>query len=331
MTKIAILDGYTIDIENRPIPEFESFGNVACFNITSPGQVAARIQGCTAVFTDGTPITEEIMDGCPELKYIGIMATGTNAVDLEAAKKHGIVVTNVPAYGSRSVAQHGFALLLYLTNRLSIHTEFVRNGAWTQGCKDDCGYENDGTGSRLFWENPSFELWGRTAGIVGYGDIGRQFARMASGFGMNVVVATDYPVHYDDQPPVEFVTLDELLKRADVISLHRPLTEKTKKLISKDSFLKMKKGVYLINTARGGLIDEDALVDAIKSGKVAGVGLDVLTDEPPRQDNPLLGLENCTVTPHVAWVSEASRHRLVKTVLENYQAFCEGEEMNRVV
>ena len=256
------------------------------------------------------------IEALPELRYIGVTATGYNIVDVDAARGKGVVVTNVPEYGTESVAQAAFALLLELTNRAGLHGERVREGAWTMG-PDFCAPQA-----------PLVELAGLTMGIVGYGAIGKAVARRARAFGMEVIACTEPPQEAED---VRFVDLDTLFREADVVSLHCPLTPETEGLVSAARLARMKPTAFLVNTARGPLIDENALADALNEGRIAGAALDVLSVEPPPKDNPLLSAKNCLVTPHVAWATRASRERLMNAAVENLQAYLRGEPANVVL
>jgi len=257
------------------------------------------------------------MTALPDLVYIGIQATGVNVVDLDAARQHRIAVTNIPAYSTASVAQHVFALLLELVRGVGRHNERVRQGAWTN-CPDFA-----------FQDTPQIELADKVFGIVGFGDIGQATAKIAAAFGMRVLVHTRTP---DPQafPDIDYVELDQLLTEADVISLSCPLTSETEKLINAERLARMKSSAYLINTGRGLLVDETALADALRDGEIAGAGLDVLSQEPPPSDNPLLDAPNCFITPHLAWATRAARQRLIDELVANLKAFLAGESRNRV-
>jgi glycerate dehydrogenase len=250
------------------------------------------------------------------LKYIGVLATGYNVVDVEAARERQIVVTNVPGYASHSVAQMAFAHVLHLAHHVASHAQQVREGRWSQ-CPDFC-----------YWDFPQMELDGKTMGIVGLGRIGRAVARFALAFGMRVLANT--PRASDLPADVQLVDLDTLFRESDVVSLHCPLTEQTQKMIHRDRLALMKPNAYLINTSRGPLVDEQALADALNAGQIAGAGLDVLSVEPPLQDNPLLTAKNCYVTPHIGWASREARQRLMHIAVENVAAFLAGKPRNLV-
>ena len=310
--KIVILDGHAANPGDLDWKAFEALGDVTVYEYSAPEQLSERIKGMDAVLTNKSVITRELIEGAPELKYIGVLATGYNVVDLKAAAERGIPVTNVPAYSTRTVAQHVFALLLELTNRVGHHDAAVREGRWQRN-RDFC-----------FWDYPLMELPGKTMGIIGLGQIGSATAEIARAFGMRVIAASAHSRE-------DFVVpMDQLLAEADVVSLHCPLRADNAKFINAETIAKMKDGAILINTARGGLVDEEALRDALVSGKLSGAAVDVLTVEPPKDGSPLIGLENCIVTPHIAWASREARMRLMGVALENVKAFMRGERLNVV-
>ena len=253
----------------------------------------------------------------PRLRYIGVMATGYNVVDVAAARERGVPVTNVPEYGTNSVAQMVFALLLELTRGAGSHSRTVRDGRWS-ACPDYC-----------YWDIPLLELDGLVMGIVGYGRIGRETARVARAFGMRVVASTRRE-NVPEEPGVSFVPLETLLRESDVVSLHCPMTQETTGMINRERLALMKPSAFLINTARGGLVNERDLADALNTDRIAGAGLDVLSVEPPPPDNPLIGARNCVITPHIAWATLAARKRLMATVVENVRAFLRGAPENVV-
>ncbi|MHC4251945.1 MAG: D-2-hydroxyacid dehydrogenase [Planctomycetota bacterium] len=278
-------------------------------------EVVERSRGAEVVITNKAVLDRAAIEALPELRYIGVTATGYNVVDIDAARAKGIVVTNVPGYGTESVAQAAFALLLELTNHVGLHSDRVRDGAWAKG-PDFCAPQT-----------PLVELAGLTMGIVGYGAIGRAVARRARAFGMDVIASTKPP---QEAAEVRFVGLDELFREADVVSLHCPLTPETEGLVDAERISSMKETAFLVNTARGPLIDECALAEALNEGRIAGAALDVLSVEPPPEDNPLLSATNCVVTPHVAWATRASRERLMDAVVGNLKAYLKGEPVNVV-
>lgn len=313
---IVVLDGYTLNPGDLSWNELESLGSCEICNRTSPHDLPARAAGAQILLTNKTILTREQIVALPELKYIGVLATGTNIVDLEAARARQIPVTNVPAYGTRSVAQATLALLLELTQRAGYHAETVRKGRWTRS-PDWC-----------YWDGSLIELDGLALGIVGFGRIGRAVAELGAAFGMKVLVhtLTEKPLPLYAKP----VTLETLFRESDVISLHCPLTPQTHGLINAERLSWMKPTAFLLNTSRGLLVDEAALAAALNSGQIAGAGLDVLSTEPPPSTNPLLTATNCIVTPHQAWATRAARGRLMKIAVENVRAFLQGRAQNVV-
>lgn len=315
--KIVVLDGYSSNPGDLSWDGLSAFGELTVHDRTPAELTVERAAGAAVLITNKTCLGQTEFASLPELRYVGVLATGVNVIDLAAASEHGVVVTNVPAYSTASVAQHVFALLLELTRGVGRHAELVRRGAWTS-CPDFA-----------FQESPQVELAGRVFGVVGFGDIGRATARIAEAFGMRVLVHTRTP---DVQafPTLEFVALERLLAEADVVSLSCPLTPQTEALINAERLGLMKPSAYLVNTGRGQLIDEAALARALHRGDIAGAGLDVLSQEPPPADNPLLTAPNCFVTPHLAWATRAARQRLIDEIVANLRAFMDGTPQNRV-
>lgn len=313
---ICVLDGYTLNPGDLSWTELQQLGPVVIHDRTPPTDIIVRAANAEIVLTNKTPLTRATLAALPKLKYIGVLATGTNVVDLPAARERGIPVTNVPAYGSRSVAQATFALLLELTLRTGHHAQRVREGDWTRAA-DWC-----------FWDSPLVELDGLTLGIVGLGRIGVTVAEIGRAFGMQVVA---YNPSAKSAPPfVRFADLETLFRASDVVSLHCPLTPQTKNLVNAERLDWMNPSAYLLNTSRGPLIDEPALAEALNAGRLAGAGLDVLSVEPPPADNPLLSARNCIVTPHNAWGTRAARARLLHIAVENVRAFVDGKAQNVV-
>ena len=310
--KIVILDGYTENPGDLSWEGFENLGELTVYDYTKAEDILKNIGDADVVYTNKTPLTRETIEAAPNLKYIGVLATGYNVVDVAAAKEKGIPVTNIPTYGTTAVAQYVFALLLTICHHVEHHGKAVQEGRWTNG-RDFC-----------FWDYPLIELAGKTIGIVGYGRIGRAAAQVARGFGMNVVA---YDAFCNDDV---CVPLDELLRVSDVISLHCPLFPETQGMINKDTIAKMKDGVIILYTSRGPLINEADLRDALKSGKVYGAAVDVVSVEPIKADNPLLGLENCIITPHIAWAPKESRARLMNIAVDNLKAYVNGAPVNVV-
>lgn len=315
--KIVVLDGYALNPGDLSWGELSAFGELVVYDRTPPELVLQRAAGAEFLISNKVVIGATEMAALPELRYIGIQATGVNIVDLQAARERGVVVTNVPAYSTASVAQHVFALLLELTAEVGRHAGRVRQGMWTT------------SPDFTFWETTPVELAGKVFGVVGFGDIGRAVARIARGFDMQLLVHTRSP-NPSAFPNVRFVELEQLLQESDVVSLCCPLTAATERMINAERLALMKKTAYLINTARGLLVDESALAAALQRGGIAGAGLDVLSKEPPSADNPLLNAPNSFITPHLAWATLAARQRLMGVIVENVRAFLDGKPQNQV-
>ncbi|HOX55872.1 MAG TPA: D-2-hydroxyacid dehydrogenase [Candidatus Paceibacterota bacterium] len=316
MAQIVVLDGFTLNPGDLDWTELASLGPCDIHDRTSPAELLRRAAGAEILLTNKTVLTGEDIRRLPRLKYIGVLATGTNVVDLVAARARGIPVTNVPTYGTRSVAQMTFALLLELAHHAGHHAQTVREGRWTRSA-DFC-----------YWDFPLVELEGLTLGIVGFGRIGRAVADLASAFGLKVLAAD--PAAVSTPPFVRLVHLDALFRESDIVSLHCPLTPETARIVNAHSLALLKPGAFLINTSRGPLVDELALADALNSGRLAGAALDVLSTEPPAADNPLLTARNCLITPHLAWATRAARSRLMQIAVENVRAFLQGKPQNLV-
>lgn len=317
--KIVILDGFTSNPGDLSWDKLESLGDLIVYEYT-PNQTAdvvERLQDCEIALTNKTVITSEIMEACPKLRYIGVLATGYNVVDMEAAAEHGITVTNVPGYSTQAVAQQAFALLLDICSHAAHHSKEVHDGRWSRG-RDFC-----------FWDYPLIELDHKTAGIIGFGQTGKAIGRVAKAFGMRVITNGSHETP-EGKEIGEYVSRQQLLKESDVIFLACPLNEQTKDLVCKETIAQMKDGVILINTSRGGTIVEKDLAEALHSGKVYGAGVDVVSVEPARPDNPLLTCENCVITPHIAWATKEARGRLIEIASENVECFLEGEPQNVV-
>ena len=309
--KIVILDGYTENPGDLSWDGFAALGDLTVYDRTPAYDIIPRIGDAEIVITNKTPVSAQTFAVCPQIRYVGVLATGYNVVDIQAARERGIVVANVPTYGTAAVAQHTFALLLELCHHVGAHNAAVQRGKWTNG-QDFC-----------FWDAPLTELSGKIMGIIGYGRIGRAVANIARAFGMQVLACS---AHGGDGQ----VSLDEVLTQSDVISLHCPLTKENEKFINRETIARMKDGAMIINTARGQLIDEEALREALLSGKVCGAAVDVASVEPIRAENPLLGLDSCIITPHIAWAPKESRQRLMDTSVRNLEAFLKGEPVNNV-
>ena len=316
MLKIAVLDRCTVTNGDISFAPMEAVGKVIYYDVLPPADIPAAIGDCDAVVVNKARITAEIMDACPNLKFVGLFATGYNNIDTVAAAARGIVVCNVPGYSTQSVAQHTFALMLHFASRVDEYAASVARGDWA----------NASTFSYLSF--PSHELCGRTLAIYGYGNIGRKVADIGRAFGMKVIATVHSPRPAEDG--VEFVDVNELFSRADYLSLHCPLTDQTRHLVNAQTLSLMKPTAYIINTARGGVIEEDALCDALNSGRLAGAGIDVLDIEPMRPGHPYLTAKNCYITPHVAWGTLDARSRLITMVAENLKAFEDGKPINKV-
>ncbi len=307
--KIIILNNEVLPLKNSEFLQLEKIGQIFSYQNTPDHLCAERIGDGEIVFTDSCKITETVIDRCPNLRYIGILASGCNSVDMDYARKKGITVCNVPGYAAKTVSQHGFALLLHLCSHVDKFTPSVAKGLW------------DRDPEFLSTEHPQMELWGKTMGIIGFGPIGRSMATIALAFGMKVLVFSKYPDPFFEKSGIEFVPLNRLFKESDIISLNCPLDESRRRMINGDTINRMKDGVILINTARGGLIDEPALAEALNCGKVAAAGLDVLTEEPPAENCPLIGLPNCVITPHIGYNSEEAKERLLHISIEQLKKF----------
>jgi glycerate dehydrogenase len=304
---IVVLDGYTLNPGDIDWGSLRSLGHCAIYDRTSSEDILPRVRDAHIVVTNKVVLSKKIIDQLPQLKYIGVSATGYNIVDIEAARQRGIVVSNVPAYSTMSVAQMTFSLLLELTNRVGHHSSMVTAGKWSS--------QADFT----FRDFPFVELSGKTFGIIGFGNIGRAVANIAKGFGMKVLVSTR--TQHSSGGSFQYTDIQNLFSSSDIVSLHCPLTDETNM---------MKPSAYLINTSRGGLIDERALAGALNSGRIAGAGLDVLTVEPPPNDHILIGAKNCIITPHDAWGTTEARTRLLTAVTDNIKAFLDGHPVNVV-
>lgn len=313
--QIVILDARTANPGDLSFADLEALGEVVVYPYSDPESVALRAQTADVVITNKAILDRQLLARLPKLRLISVSATGTNVVDLQAAREHGVVVCNVPGYSTASVAQHTLALLLELTQAVGRHSLGAKAGRWS--ASQDFSY----------WEQELVELDGRTFGIVGFGAIGQRVAAIAQALGMRVLVYTRTP---HPAPDIEFTDLDALFARADVVSLHCPLSEQTRHLVNAARLARMKPGAYLINTSRGPLVDEAALALALERQLIRGAAVDVLSREPPEPENPLLGAPRCLVTPHIAWATRASRKRLLDVTIENVQAFLQGTPINVV-
>jgi glycerate dehydrogenase len=314
---LTILDAYTANPGDLSWDGLQSLASCSVYDRTSPSEVIARARDSELVLTNKTVLSADTIRALPKMKYIGVLATGYNVVDVAAAKERGVVVTNVPGYGTPSVAQAAVALLLELTNRVGHHAQTVRDGRWSQ-CPDFC-----------YWDGTLVELQGRTLGIFGYGTIGEGVAKVALALGMRVIANRRT---WKEEPiaGVEKASQEEIFAQSDVLTLHCPLTDETKHLIRTETIAKMKPTAFLINTARGPLVNDQDLADALNSGRLAGAGLDVLSIEPPPPGNSLFTAKNCLITPHIAWASKEARGRMIDIATENVRAFLNGKPCNRV-
>ncbi|MCH5377527.1 MAG: D-2-hydroxyacid dehydrogenase [Planctomycetes bacterium] len=313
--KIVVLDGYTLNPGYLSWSGLEELGNCTIHDRTPPERIVPRASGAEIILTNKTPLSADTLGRLTKLKYISVLATGYNIVDVQAARERNIPVSNVPLYATESVAQMVFAHLLNLALNVAHHAQTVRDGRWSASV-DFC-----------YWDTPLIELQGLTMGIIGFGRIGRATAKLARAFGMKVIV-------YDVATPSEIpegcrmVELEDVFRESDVVSLHCPLTPQTENLVSAERLALMKPTAYLINTSRGPLTDERALADALNNGRIAGAGLDVLSVEPPDESNPLLTAKNCQITPHIAWATRAARQRLLQVTVDNVAAFLTGKPQN---
>ena len=316
--KIVVLDGYTLNPGDISWGGMEALGEVTVYDRTKPEDIIERIGDAEVVYTNKTPITKETLDACPSIKFIGVLATGYNVIDIAAAKEKGIPVSNIPTYGTAAVSQFAIALLLELCHHIGEHSDAVKAGEWSSN-PDWC-----------FWKHPLVELDGKTMGIIGFGRIGQDTGKIAQALGMKVLAYDSFKRPELESDTCQYTDLDTLLKESDVISLHCPLFPDTEGIINKDTIAKMKDGVMIINDSRGPLIVEQDLRDALDSGKVAGAALDVVSTEPIKMDNPLLGAKNVILTPHIAWAPKESRQRLMDIAVANLKAYVDGQPQNVV-
>ncbi|MDL2324209.1 D-2-hydroxyacid dehydrogenase [Ruminococcaceae bacterium OttesenSCG-928-A16] len=314
---IVVLDGGIANPGDLSWAEFEKFGNLTVYEDSNRHNAAARIGAAQVVILNKVPITRETMQACPGLKYIGLLSTGYNIIDIQAAKELGIIVCNVPGYSTDAVAQHTIALLLEICNQVGHHSAEVFDGQWSE------------TEGWSFWNTPLIELSGKTLGVIGFGSIGQATGKIAKALGMQVLATGSRPTP-QGQALAQYVPLQQLLAQSDVVALHCPLLPQTENIINKENINKMKQGAILLNTARGGLVQEQDLADALNSGRLTAAGLDVVSREPIRSDNPLLHAKNCFITPHIAWAAYETRARLLALVQDNLQAFLQGKPTNVV-
>ncbi|MBC6713489.1 D-2-hydroxyacid dehydrogenase [Treponema sp. Marseille-Q3903] len=312
--KLTILDGHAVNPGDLPWDKFSDLVDITVYERTPQELVINRIGDSDAILLNKVNITEEVFATCQNLKYVGVLATGYNVVDIEAAKRHKVTVTNIPSYSTNSVAQHVFSFILNFTNQVELHNNSVHNGEWIT-CPDFC-----------YWKSPLMELSEKTLGVFGYGMIGKKVTEIAKAFGMNVICCTR--TAQDGMP--KSVTFEQMMQLSDIVTLHAPLTEKTKNIINKASLKLMKKSAYLINTARGGFVVEQELADCLNSGQIAGYAADVVSQEPMNKDSPLLTAKNCVITPHIAWSPLESRKRLQNIAYDNLKNFINGTPTNSI-
>lgn len=315
--KIVVLDGYTENPGDLSWDGLRGLGELTVYDRTRPEEAASRVSDAQIVVTNKVPITQALLEQCPGIRYVSVLATGYNVVDLTATAERGIPVSNVPAYSTDAVGQFTIGMLLEICCQIGIHDRSVHNGDWAV-CPDFC-----------YWKTPLIELAGKTMGIIGFGRIGRQTGAIAKAMGMHVLATGSRPCD-EGKEIAEYVDLDTVLRQSDVISLHCPLFPETTGIINKETIGKMKDGVILLNMARGPLIVEEDLAQALNSGKVYAAGMDVVSQEPIRADNPLLTAKNCFLTPHIAWASRECRQRIMEITEQNIRSFLEGNVQNRV-
>ncbi len=318
--KITILDSFTENPGDLSWEPVTSLGETTIYPRTSKtdtDEIIARVSDADTVVTNKTPITRRVLDACPNVKLVALLSTGTDICDGAYARERGVTVCNVPAYSTMAVAQHAMALLLEICSSVGLMSQSVHDGEW-DSCLDFC-----------YWKRPLIELDGLTVGVIGFGKIGRAFGRAAKAFGMNVIAAGSRPTP-EGQAIAEYVSLDELLRRADVISLHCPLTPDTREIINRSTISRMRDGVIILNTGRGGLVNEQALADGLNTGKVYAAGVDVVSVEPIERSNPLLTAKNCFITPHIAWAPRSCRQRVMDITAENIRLFYNGTPQNVV-
>lgn len=315
--KIVVLDGYSLNPGDLSWKEIESLGECKIYDRSTTTEAIKRAWDADAILTNKVAFRKETLEILPNLKYIGVLATGYNSIDIETAKQKGIIVTNIPAYSTNSVAQMVFAHLLTISNRVEHYTEEVKKGNWTQS-KDF-----------TFWDTPLFELNGKTIGIIGLGHIGMAVARISMAFGMKVIALTSQ--QKENLPNgILSVSKEELFKQSDIVTLHSPLTPETRNLVNAEMLSLMKPWAILINTSRGPLINEKDLADALNNKQILAAGVDVLSSEPPKADNPLLTARNCFITPHIAWATIEARTRLMQIATQNLRGFINGEIQNKI-
>jgi len=315
--KIVILDGYTLNPGDLSWEGLSELGELTVYDRTPPELVIERIGDSELIFTNKTKLPAEILEKLPNLKFIGVLATGYDVVDVKYANEKGIVVCNIPTYGTNGVAEMTFALILSLYRNVGVNSSAVKDGEWVNN-PDFC-----------FWKTNLSELYGKTMGFIGFGKIGQTAAKIANAFDMKVIAYDKYCNNIPDYAKV-VTDINEIFKNADIVSLHCPLTDETREIVNKESLSLMKKTAVIINTARGPLINEKDLAEALNNSVISGAGVDVLSIEPVKEENPLLNAENCIITPHIAWAATESRQRLLNIAIDNLKAFLDGQPINRV-
>ncbi|MVM36593.1 D-2-hydroxyacid dehydrogenase [Spirosoma sp. HMF3257] len=316
--KIVVLDGYTLNPGDLSWEGLEKLGDVTVYDRTPADQVVEWAKDAEIIFTNKTPLGEDLLSQLPVLKFIGVLATGYNIINTDVAKQKGIVVCNVPGYGTASVVQLTFALLLELTQHVKHHSDAVREGKWARSI-DWC-----------FWDFPLVELAGKTIGIIGFGSIGEKVGDIATAFGMNIIGSKRHQTDQSHRANFRWAEIPDLLKESDVVSIHCPLTPETQGLINKENLALMKPSAFLLNTSRGPIVVDQDLADALNTNIIAGAGIDVLSKEPPAADNPLFTAKNCLITPHIAWATIEARARLMDITVQNLAAFMDGKPVNVV-
>lgn len=317
-TRIVVLDGITLEPGDNPWTPVKALGDVVIHDGTNPEEVVSRLRGAQVAIVNKVKLTDEIFQQLPELKMVSVVATGYDCVDVRAARARGVTVSNVPTYGTDSVAQYAFALILELCHRVGLHDTLVRQGEWRKA------------NAFSFWRTPQLELAGLTLGVIGFGRIGRRSAEIGHALGMNVLACDGAHVNPPAWEPFGWRSAEQIAAESDVITLHCNLTEEAKGMINASFLAKMKPNAFLVNTARGALVDEQALAEALNAGKIAGAALDVVSVEPIREDNPLLKARNCLLTPHMAWSTLAARKRIMQTTADNIRDFLAGKPANVV-
>ncbi len=316
--KITILDGYTVNPGDISWQPFADIGDLTIYDYTEPDKIAERIGDQEIVALNKIRLGRDQLNYAPRLRYVGLLSTGTDIIDLNETRRRKIVVANVPAYSTTATAEMTFALILELMRRAGDHNRLTHDGQWSAR-KNFC-----------FWEYPQIELERKTIGIIGFGNIGRRVAQIADGFGMRVIAHTPRPTEPPRCKSFRWADLESLLAQSDIVSLHCPMKAETTKLINRERLRSMRDGAYLINVARGGLVDQEALAESLRSEKIAGAALDTLYPEPPSKNNPLFGIDRCIITPHIAWASKTARQRLIDIAADNMRSFLAGKSQNVV-